>query len=63
MGRDSPGHRLFDRRRNDSGDALVAIGELEERRHEETVVLTGHGDSTVIGAESPHLQEWLDRGH
>ena len=30
---------------------------------EETVVLTGHGDSTVIGAESPHLQEWLDRGH
>lgn len=30
---------------------------------EETVVLTGHGGSTVIGAESPHLQEWLDRGH
>jgi glyoxylase-like metal-dependent hydrolase (beta-lactamase superfamily II) len=29
---------------------------------EETVVLTGHGDSTVIGAESPHLQEWVDRG-
>ena len=30
---------------------------------DETVVLTGHGDSTVIGAEAPHLQEWLDRGH
>ncbi|SES21957.1 Glyoxylase, beta-lactamase superfamily II [Pedococcus cremeus] len=29
---------------------------------DETVVLTGHGDSTVIGAEAPHLQEWLDRG-
>lgn len=28
-----------------------------------TVVLTGHGDSTSIGAEKPHLQEWLDRGH
>ncbi len=29
----------------------------------ETVVLTGHGDSTTIGAEAPHLQEWIDRGH
>lgn len=29
---------------------------------EETVVNTGHGDSTTIGAEAPHLQEWLDRG-
>jgi glyoxylase-like metal-dependent hydrolase (beta-lactamase superfamily II) len=30
---------------------------------DETVVLTGHGESTTIGAERPHLQEWLDRGH
>lgn len=29
----------------------------------DTVVLTGHGDPTTIGAEAPHLQEWLDRGH
>lgn len=29
----------------------------------ETLVLTGHGDSTTVGAEAPHLQEWLDRGH
>ncbi|MDF1488574.1 MBL fold metallo-hydrolase [Tessaracoccus caeni] len=29
----------------------------------ETVVRTGHGDSTVIGDEAPHLQEWIDRGH
>jgi len=28
----------------------------------ETAVLTGHGDSTTIGAEAPHLQEWIDRG-
>jgi glyoxylase-like metal-dependent hydrolase (beta-lactamase superfamily II) len=28
----------------------------------ETVVHTGHGDDTTIAAESPHLQEWLDRG-
>lgn len=30
---------------------------------EETIVLTGHGDHTTIGAEKPHRQEWLDRGH
>jgi hydroxyacylglutathione hydrolase len=29
----------------------------------DTVVHTGHGASTTIGAEAPHLQEWLDRGH
>ncbi len=29
----------------------------------ETVVHTGHGDSTTIGAEAPHRQEWIDRGH
>jgi glyoxylase-like metal-dependent hydrolase (beta-lactamase superfamily II) len=29
----------------------------------ETVVLTGHGDSTTIGAELPHLDEWIARGH
>jgi len=28
-----------------------------------TVVNTGHGDSTSIGAEAPHLQEWIERGH
>ncbi len=28
----------------------------------ETVVLTGHGDATVIGTEAPHLEEWIARG-
>lgn len=28
-----------------------------------TRVLTGHGDETTIGAEAPHRQEWIDRGH
>ena len=28
-----------------------------------TVVHTGHGDSTTIGDEAPHLEEWLARGH
>ena len=30
---------------------------------EATVVLTGHGDSTSIGAESPALEDWIKRGH
>jgi glyoxylase-like metal-dependent hydrolase (beta-lactamase superfamily II) len=29
----------------------------------ETVVHTGHGDSTSIGAESPQIEEWVRRGH
>jgi glyoxylase-like metal-dependent hydrolase (beta-lactamase superfamily II) len=29
----------------------------------ETTVHTGHGDSTTIGAEAPHLEEWIARGH
>lgn len=29
----------------------------------ETVVYTGHGDSTSIGAERPQLAEWIARGH
>ena len=29
----------------------------------ETVVHTGHGDSTTIGEEAPHLEEWIARGH
>ncbi|NKX56344.1 MBL fold metallo-hydrolase [Arthrobacter mobilis] len=30
---------------------------------EDTTVNTGHGDSTTIGAEAPHLDEWIARGH
>ncbi|TFD46641.1 MBL fold metallo-hydrolase [Cryobacterium sp. Sr8] len=29
----------------------------------ETVVLTGHGESTTIGNEAGHLEEWIARGH
>jgi glyoxylase-like metal-dependent hydrolase (beta-lactamase superfamily II) len=29
----------------------------------ETRVNTGHGDGTTLGAESPHLEEWISRGH
>ena len=30
---------------------------------EDTVVYTGHGDSTTIGAELIHYPEWVARGH
>lgn len=30
---------------------------------ESTQVRTGHGDSTSIGEEAPHLEEWIARGH
>ncbi|XAS69443.1 MBL fold metallo-hydrolase [Micrococcaceae bacterium Sec5.7] len=29
----------------------------------ETVVRTGHGDSTTIGTEAPDLDDWIARGH
>ncbi|MGC4892740.1 MBL fold metallo-hydrolase [Micromonospora sp. DT31] len=29
----------------------------------QTVVHTGHGDDTTVGAEAPHLDEWIARGH
>jgi len=29
----------------------------------ETVVHTGHGESTSIGAEAPHIDEWARRGY
>ena len=28
----------------------------------DTLVLPGHGSSTTVGTESPHLEEWVDRG-
>jgi glyoxylase-like metal-dependent hydrolase (beta-lactamase superfamily II) len=29
----------------------------------DTIVHTGHGDSTTVGDEAPHLDEWIARGH
>jgi glyoxylase-like metal-dependent hydrolase (beta-lactamase superfamily II) len=28
-----------------------------------TTVRTGHGDATTVGAEAPHLADWIARGH
>ena len=30
---------------------------------EDTFVHTGHGDATTVGAEAPHLADWIARGH
>ena len=45
------------------GDIIVSIRDRLLTLPAETVVHTGHGDSTTIGDEAPHLDEWLARGH
>ena len=51
---------------SEGGDFPTIVRSLEERLFArfdaDTVVLPGHGASTTIGSESPHLQEWIDRG-
>ena len=48
------------------GDFPTIISSIESRLFSkldtDTIVLPGHGDDTTIGSESPHLQEWVDRG-
>ncbi len=52
--------------KNNGGDFPTIIRSIEERLFTrygaDTVVLPGHGSSTTMGTESPHLQEWIDRG-
>ena len=46
-------------------DRPTILRSIEERLlvlPESTVVHTGHGDSTTIGAEAPHLPEWKAAG-
>jgi glyoxylase-like metal-dependent hydrolase (beta-lactamase superfamily II) len=45
------------------GDIIVSIRERLLTLPSATVVHPGHGDNTTIGAEAPHLDEWLARGH
>ena len=56
-----PGNTTFE-----GGDFATIIDSLERRLFAtlsaDTIVMPGHGDDTTIGAESPHLQEWVDRG-
>ena len=48
------------------GDFSTIIESIERRIfakfNPDTLVLPGHGASTTVGDESPHLQEWVDRG-
>jgi glyoxylase-like metal-dependent hydrolase (beta-lactamase superfamily II) len=47
------------------GDFEVIIVSIRERLFTmapETIVYPGHGDTTTIGAEAPHLPEWIARG-
>ena len=48
------------------GDFPAIIRSIEDRLFTplpaDTLVMPGHGDDTTIGTESPHLQEWVDRG-
>jgi glyoxylase-like metal-dependent hydrolase (beta-lactamase superfamily II) len=55
-----PGNTTFE-----GGDFPTIIESLDRKLltlPADTIVLPGHGDRTTIGAERPHLQEWIDRG-
>jgi len=46
-------------------DFATIIRSIHERLFtlpDDTLVMPGHGKGTTIGAERPHLQEWIDRG-
>lgn len=48
------------------GDFPTIIRSIDEllfsRLAPETIVMPGHGLDTTIGAERPHLEEWIERG-
>ena len=48
---------------SDFGTIIESIRDRLLTLPPDTRVLTGHGESTTIGDEAPHLQEWVDRGH
>jgi glyoxylase-like metal-dependent hydrolase (beta-lactamase superfamily II) len=56
-----PGNTSFE-----NADFPTIIDSIESRLFAEfdagTLVLPGHGAGTTIGAESPHLDEWVERG-
>lgn len=50
----------------EGGDFTAIINSIETRLFADlsadTIVMPGHGDDTTIGAESPKLDEWVERG-
>ena len=47
---------------SDFNQIIVSIRERLFTLPDDTVVNTGHGPSTTIGRERPHLDEWVARG-
>ncbi len=47
---------------SDFGTIIASIRDRLLVLPPETVVHTGHGDETTIGAEAPHIGEWIARG-
>jgi glyoxylase-like metal-dependent hydrolase (beta-lactamase superfamily II) len=49
-----------------TGDFPTIIESIDRRLFSrlapDTLVLPGHGNDTTIGAEAPHLEEWVARG-
>jgi len=48
---------------SDFGTIIASISDRLLTLPPKTVVRTGHGDSTSIEAEAPHLADWIARGH
>lgn len=48
---------------SDFGTIITSIKDRLLTLPPETIVHTGHGDSTTIGDEAPYLPEWVARGH
>ncbi|WP_215452521.1 MBL fold metallo-hydrolase [Streptomyces sp. ATCC 21386] len=48
---------------SDFGTIIASIRDRLLALPADTTVHTGHGDTTTIGAEAPHLDEWITRGH
>lgn len=56
-----PGNTSFE-----GGDFETIITSIDRRVFatlpDDTIVLPGHGDDTTVGAEKPHLEDWVARG-
>ncbi len=55
-----PGNATFE-----GGDFATIIHSIDTKLFTfpaDTIVLPGHGNDTTIGAERPHLAEWVERG-
>ncbi|MEA2509055.1 MAG: hypothetical protein QOG21_1137 [Actinomycetota bacterium] len=50
------------RKYSDFGTIIESIRTKLLTLPSDTTVFPGHGESTTIGAEAPHLQDWIDRG-